>query len=94
MVGEVMVGDRLLHGRQQEGRQHAQHREPNDVPAAGIVILFKFQNLETVTISLFSASIALPVSVLVLLIYVLGMLTGGSLFALMRTWVRGATRRR
>ena len=64
------------------------------VAAAGIVVLFKFQNLETVTISLFSASIALPVSVLVLLIYVLGMLTGGSLFALMRTWVRGATRRR
>jgi lipopolysaccharide assembly protein A len=61
--------------------------------AAGIVILFKFQNLEAVTISLFSASITLPVSVLVLLIYVLGMLTGGSLFALMRTWVRGATRR-
>ncbi len=61
--------------------------------AAGLVILFKIQNLETVTISLFSASITLPVSVLVLLIYVLGMLTGGSLFALMRTWVRGATRR-
>jgi lipopolysaccharide assembly protein A len=62
--------------------------------AAGIVILFKFQNLESVTISLFSASIALPASVLVLLIYVLGMLTGGSLLALMRTWVHGATRRR
>jgi hypothetical protein len=43
---------------------------------------------------LFSASISLPVSVLVLLIYVLGMLTGGSLLALMRTWVHGATRRR
>lgn len=62
--------------------------------AAGIVILFKFQNLDTVTISLFSASITLPASVLVLIIYVLGMLTGGSLLALMRTWVRGATRRR
>ncbi len=61
--------------------------------ATGIVILFKFQNLDTVTISLFSASMSLPVSVLVLLIYVLGMLTGGSVLALMRTWVRGATRR-
>jgi uncharacterized integral membrane protein len=61
--------------------------------AAGIVILFKVQNLETVTISLFSASMSLPVSVLVLLIYVLGMLTGGALLALMRSWVRGATRR-
>jgi lipopolysaccharide assembly protein A len=62
--------------------------------AAGMVILFKFQNLEAVTISLFSASITLPTAVLVLLIYVLGMLTGGSLLALMRTWVHGATRRR
>jgi lipopolysaccharide assembly protein A len=60
---------------------------------AAIIVLFKFQNLETVTVSLFSASVALPVSVLVLLIYVLGMLTGGMLLALLRSWVRGATRR-
>jgi uncharacterized integral membrane protein len=59
----------------------------------GVVALFKVQNLETVTVSLFSASVTLPVSVLVLLIYVLGMLTGGFLLALLRTWVKGATRR-
>jgi uncharacterized integral membrane protein len=60
---------------------------------AAIVILFKFQNLETVTVSLFAASVTLPVSVLVLLIYILGALTGGLLLALLRTWVHGATRR-
>ena len=60
---------------------------------AAIIILFKVQNLESVTVSLFSASITLPVSVLVLLIYVLGMLTGGFLLALLRSWVHGATRR-
>ncbi len=60
---------------------------------AAIIILFKVQNLEAVTVSLFAASVTLPVSVLVLLIYVLGMLTGGFLLALLRTWVRGATRR-
>jgi uncharacterized integral membrane protein len=60
---------------------------------AAIIILFKFQNLETVTVSLFSASATLSVSMLVLLIYVLGMLTGGFLLALVRSWVRGATRR-
>ena len=43
----------------------------------GLVLLFKFQNLETATITLFSASITLRLSVLVFLIYVLGMLTGG-----------------
>lgn len=57
------------------------------VAFTGIVLLFKFQNLESATVSLFSASITLPISVLVLLIYVLGMLTGGFVFALLRTWV-------
>jgi lipopolysaccharide assembly protein A len=60
---------------------------------AAIIILFKVQNLESVTVSLFSASVTLPISVLVLLIYVLGMLTGGFLLALLRSWVHGATRR-
>ena len=60
---------------------------------AAIIILFKVQNLESVTVSLFSASVSMPVSVLVLLIYVLGMLTGGFLLALLRSWVHGATRR-
>ena len=60
---------------------------------AGVVILFKVQNLESVTVSLVSASVTLPVSVLVLLIYVLGMLTGGFLLTLVRSWVHGATRR-
>jgi uncharacterized integral membrane protein len=59
-----------------------------------IVLLFKVQNLETVTVGLLGATFTLRVSVLVFLIYILGALTGGSLMALMRTWVRGATRRR
>ncbi len=56
----------------------------------GLVLLFKFQNLETVTITLFSANISLPVSILVFVIYVLGMLTGGFLLALLRSWIAGA----
>ena len=59
----------------------------------GIVILFKIQNLEAVTVSLFTVSVTLPVAVLVLLVYVLGMLTGGSVIALLRTWVHRATQR-
>ena len=57
-----------------------------------VVLLFKVQNLQTATVSLFSASITLPVSILVAGLYVLGMLTGGSLVALLRTWIRGARR--
>ena len=55
-----------------------------------LVLLFKIQNLQMVTVSLLSASFTLPVSLLLVLIYVLGMLTGGFLFALVRTWIRGA----
>jgi uncharacterized integral membrane protein len=58
-----------------------------------LVLLFKFQNLETATVSLFSASITLPISVLVFGVYVLGMLTGGCLYALFKSWVRGARQR-
>ena len=55
-----------------------------------IVLLFKFQNLTNVTVSLFSASVTLPVSVLVIGIYVLGMVTGGFVVKLLRSWVSGA----
>lgn len=57
-----------------------------------LVLLFKVQNLQAVTVSLLSASFTLPVSVMLFLVYVLGMLTGGFLLALVRTWVRGARR--
>jgi putative membrane protein len=56
----------------------------------GIVLLFMFQNLAAATVSLFTASITLPISVLVLLTYVLGMLTGGSVLALLRAGVKRA----
>jgi uncharacterized integral membrane protein len=54
------------------------------------VLLFKFQNLQTVTVSLFSASMTLPVSFLVIGIYILGMFTGGFVLALLKSWVGGA----
>ncbi len=63
------------------------------VAFTAIVVLFKVQNLESVTVSLFSASVTLPVSVLVLLIYVLGMVTGGFVTALLRVWFQRAVQR-
>ena len=55
-----------------------------------IVLLFKIQNVEAVTVTLFSASITLPVSVLVVGVYVLGMLSGTFLVSVLRSWIRGA----
>ena len=60
------------------------------VAVTALVLLFKVQNLETVTVSLFSASISLPVSVLIVGIYLLGMFTGGFVVDLLRSWIGGA----
>ena len=62
------------------------------VAFTALVVLFKFQNLESATVSLFSASLTLPLSILILAIYLLGMLTGACLVALLKSWVRGARR--
>jgi lipopolysaccharide assembly protein A len=64
------------------------------VAFTALILLFKFQNLDMVTVSLFSASFTLPLSVLVLLIYLLGMCTGGFVLTLLRSWIHGASRRR
>ena len=56
------------------------------------VLIFKFQNLTSVTISLLGLSATLPLSTLVILVYVLGMITGSALFGLVRSWIRGARR--
>jgi uncharacterized integral membrane protein len=58
-----------------------------------IVVIFKIQNSNTVTLSFVSMKATLPVSVLVILVYVLGMLTGGSVLMLLRTSFKGARRK-
>jgi uncharacterized integral membrane protein len=63
------------------------------VAFTALVLLFKVQNFETATVSFFSLSFTLPVALLVIGIYVLGMLTGGALFALLRSWFAGARNR-
>ena len=60
---------------------------------AGIVVLFKVQNFDTATVSLFSINLTMPVSILVLLVYVLGMFTGAFMLQLVRSWLRGARAR-
>jgi uncharacterized integral membrane protein len=55
-----------------------------------MVLLFKVQNFQSATVTLLGASLTLPTSVLLLGVYVLGALTGWSLFGLLRSWVAGA----
>jgi uncharacterized integral membrane protein len=58
------------------------------------VLLFKFQNLDSVTVTLLSMKLTLPVSIFTVLVYVLGMMTGGALVGFMRTVYKGATQGR
>jgi uncharacterized integral membrane protein len=51
-------------------------------------------NYQSVTVSLLVGRITLPLSLLILLVYLLGALTGGFVVSVLRHWIHGATRRR
>jgi uncharacterized integral membrane protein len=55
---------------------------------AAAILVFAFQNLELVTMSFLGLSARVPLALLVVVIYVLGMVTGGSLWALLRRSLR------
>ena len=59
---------------------------------AALMVLFMAQNLQSVTVALFAVSLAMPVWVLVLIIYALGALAGGAVYAFVRASVRGTRR--
>lgn len=58
--------------------------------AVVILLVFKVQNLTAVTVSFLGADFTMPVSFLIFGVYVLGMLTGSSVFGLLRSWTQGA----
>ena len=59
---------------------------------AAATLVFCVQNRDLVTMSFLQFSIRAPLGVLALVVYVLGAVTGGSLYALLRKTVRGARR--
>jgi lipopolysaccharide assembly protein A len=61
------------------------------VLVSAIVLVFTIQNLPTVTVHFVTLRLTLPLSVLVILVYFLGMLTGGVFVSLVRSWFRGST---
>lgn len=50
----------------------------------GGILIFAVQNLQSVTVSFLNLKISAPLAVLFALVYVLGMVTGGSTLALIR----------
>jgi lipopolysaccharide assembly protein A len=56
------------------------------------LIIFVVQNTQSVDISFLTLGVTLPLAVLVFIVYVLGALSGGSLYALLRRSVAGSRR--
>lgn len=57
---------------------------------AAAAVIFVFQNVGVVTMSFLGLSIRAPLAVLAAVAYILGAVTGGSLFALLRKSVQGS----
>ena len=53
-------------------------------------VIFAVQNLQSVTVAFLNFRIGAPLAILIALIYVLGMITGGSLWALIRWALEGS----
>jgi len=58
---------------------------------AAATIVFAVQNFEIVTVTFLRLSARAPLALLVAIIYLLGMATGGSLLALLRRTIQGAS---
>jgi lipopolysaccharide assembly protein A len=59
---------------------------------AAAAIIFALQNFEIVTMSFLGLNARVPLALLVAVAYLLGMATGGSLFALLRRSYEGSRR--
>ena len=58
------------------------------------MLLFKFPDIETVKVSFLSLTGSMPVAVLMVVVYVLGIIAGGALLAFLRSIVRRSAPKR
>ena len=59
---------------------------------AAATFIFALQNLQIVSVAFLGSAISAPLALLVFVVYVLGAVTGGGLYALLRRSVRGTRR--
>jgi uncharacterized integral membrane protein len=52
--------------------------------------IFAVQNFQTVTVSFLNTRVSVPLALMIVVIYLLGMLTGGSVWALIRRAIEGS----
>lgn len=51
---------------------------------AVVTLIFALENLKSVSVSFLGLSVGAPLAIVIFVVYVLGAVTGGSLFALLR----------
>ena len=56
----------------------------------GVTAIFAVQNLQTITVSFLSWSVTLPIALVVIGVYALGMASGGGMLAFLRWTMRRA----
>ncbi len=57
-----------------------------------ITMIFALQNLQSVTMSFLGYSVRMPLALQAIVVYLLGMATGGSLWTLLRRSIEGTRR--
>jgi uncharacterized integral membrane protein len=57
-----------------------------------VVAIFAVQNLRPVTVNFLTLNATLPLALLIVGIYLLGLFSGGALTGLLKRWIRGASR--
>lgn len=57
-----------------------------------LLVVFALQNFSQVTVQLFAFSVTMPLSIVVVLVFVLGVYTGGTVRSMVRKLVKGASR--
>ena len=58
-----------------------------------VILIFAVQNFEIITVSFLGSSARMPLALLAGIVYLLGMVTGGSLLSLLRWSLEGSRRR-
>jgi len=62
------------------------------VVVAAATLIFALQNLQIVSVAFLGLSIGAPLALMIFIVYILGALTGGTLYALLRRSVQGSRR--
>ena len=62
------------------------------VIVAAATLIFALQNLQIVSVAFLGLSIGAPLALMIFIVYILGALTGGTLYALLRRSVQGSRR--